>query len=200
MQQTQTGRRTPTILMVVAALILLAVPVGVFAAGNLTGGNTGAAASGPITNAPAAGTGPRLADMALYAAPNGTGGTRKTFSASADNEIYVQMRWINLDSGIHDAYVTLTSPDHTVYQVLDVTFTGAVPNAKSTAPQTIQRPGVLHPTIVQAATTTPGGSVVTGQVPIAGTWMGRLQGAWQITVKLDTNPKVLATYPFTLNQ
>ena len=90
----------------VAALILLAVPAGVFAAGNLTGANTGAAAGGPTTSAPDAGTGPRLADMTLHAAPNGTGGARKTFSASADNEIYVQMRWINLDAAI----TTPTSP------------------------------------------------------------------------------------------
>jgi len=190
-------------LILIAALILLALPVGAFAAGVAGPRPLPQAAlpqaGGPAgPSAPDAGTGPRLADVALYATPDGTGNSRKSFSASADNQINIRLRWLNLDAGVHDAYVTLTSPDGSVYQVLDVTFSTAPPTAKG--PQSIQRPGVLHPIAVQAANTTPGGHVVWGQVPIAGTWMGRLPGAWQVSVRLDTNPRVLSTYPFTLNQ
>src|SRR5205809_883017 len=96
-------------LIVAAGLLLVVLPLAVLAFGGLGGGNPSFAA----------GSGPRLNSMTLYAAPNGVGGARKSFSASADNMIYVQMQWLNLSSGLHDAYLTFHSPDGSIYQVPD---------------------------------------------------------------------------------
>jgi hypothetical protein len=125
---------------------------------------------------------------------------RTRFSSSADNQLYVQMTWTGVEQ-THDAYVTFYSPDGKIYQVLNVPFTTTQPDAKSGSGDLYQnRPGVLHPVKVSRAQITSNGAVVWGQLPIAGTWMGRMPGNWQVEVRLDQNPDSLAKTQFDLTR
>src|SRR5689334_16480529 len=140
MEQVTTGRRLPLWRLVGVGTILLLLTTL-----TLTLGHTGptsaapamppARASGPAP-APASGhsandgvPAPRLARMGLYAEET-TGAPRQAFSASTDNMLYVWMRWVQV-AGVHDAYVTLTSPDGQIYQVLDVPFASVKVAAQS---------------------------------------------------------------------
>ncbi|HMA34026.1 MAG TPA: hypothetical protein VKY74_06045 [Chloroflexia bacterium] len=153
-------------------------------------------AGAPAGGSAAAVAGPRLVAVGLYASRQDAGAPRRQFSASADNEIYVALRWSGL-SGMHDAYVHVTSPDGAVYQVLDVPFTSG-PAPTGGQPLTRQQPGVLHPVAVQVADTTSGPSLVWGQVPIAGSWMSRLPGPWHLDVTLDGGQTVRGSAKWTL--
>jgi hypothetical protein len=125
---------------------------------------------------------------------------RTSFSSSADNQVYVRMAWNGVEQ-THDAYVTFYSPDAMVYQVLDVPFITTQPDGKSAGASTDlyqNRPGVLHPVKVNRARMMSDGAVVWGRLPIAGTWMGRMPGTWQVEVRLDQNSVVLAKTTFEL--
>jgi hypothetical protein len=193
MQQPKTAHRAlPLTLGISLGLLVLAMLA-------LVLGENGQASAAPAAPpVPASGLSPngapapRLARLAFYATrPPGV--PRQTFSAGSDNMIFVWLRWIGV-TGAHDAYVTLTSPDGQVYQVLDVPFASA---AVAAQPFAQKRPGLLHPVTVQIAQADGDGAVVWGEVPIAGTWMTRLPGAWTAAVTLDNHPQVVLSLPFT---
>lgn len=203
-QETSTRRGVPMAMVMVVAAGLLALA---FAFTMATRSNTSSGtASAPAQAGSKAGSAlpakvaVRLYDRQFTSVSDQAGPRARTrFSSSSDNQLYVQMTWTGVEQ-THDAYVTFYSPDGKVYQVLNVPFTTTQPDAKSGASGDLyqNRPGVLHPVKVSRAQMTAQGAVVWGQLPIAGTWMGRMPGNWQVEVRLDQNPSLLAKTQFTL--
>jgi hypothetical protein len=203
-QETNARRGIPMamVMVVVAGLVALAMaltmatrntPSGVGSAPAQAGSKAGSAVAAKVTV--------RLYDRQFTSTSTSDQAgprARTRFSSSSDNQLYVQMTWNGVEQ-THDAYVTFYSPDGKVYQVLNVPFTTTQPDAKSGSGDLYQnRPGVLHPVKVSRAQLTSNGAVVWGQLPIAGTWMGRMPGNWQVEVRLDHNPAILAKTQFTL--
>ncbi len=209
-QETNARRGIPLamVMVVAAGLLALAVAFSMATRTSTTPSGLGSApAQAPgskANNAVAAKVTVRLydrqftttSDQAAAAGPR----ARTRFSSSSDNQLYVQMTWTGV-AQTHDAYVTFYSPDGKVYQVLDVPFTTTQPSGKGASGELYQnRPGVLHPVKVNRAQITANGAIVWGQLPIAGTWMGRMPGKWQVEVRLDQQPDVLTKTQFDLTR
>jgi hypothetical protein len=203
-QETDARRGIPMamVMVVVAGLVALALAFTMATRTTSSGaGSAPAQAGSKANNAVAAKVVVRLYDRQFTSTSDQAGPRARTrFSSSADNQLYVQMTWNGVEQ-THDAYVTFYSPDGKVYQVLNVPFTTTQPDAKSGSGDLYQnRPGVLHPVKVHRAQMTGQGAIVWGQLPIAGTWMGRMPGTWQVEVRLDQNPAILAKTQFTLTR
>ena len=203
-QAENTRRGIPMAMVMVVAAGLLTLAFAFTVATRNTSSGTAAApaqAGSKAGSAVAAKVAVRLYDRQFTSTNSDQAGprARTRFSSSADNQLYVQMTWTGVEQ-THDAYITFYSPDGKVYQVLNVPFTTTQPDAKSGASGDLyqNRPGVLHPVKVHRAQMTAQGAVVWGQLPIAGTWMGRMPGNWQVEVRLDQNPAILAKTQFTL--
>ena len=201
-QETNNQRGIPMAMMmvIVAGLVALALALTMAARNTPSGAGSAPAQAGSKANAAAAKVTVRLYDRQFTSTTSDQAGprARTRFSSSADNQLYVQMTWSGVEQ-THDAYVTFYSPDGKIYQMLDVPFTTTQPDSKSGSGDLYQnRPGVLHPVKVSRAQMTAQGAVVWGQLPIAGTWMGRMPGNWQVEVRLDQNPDMLAKTQFTL--
>jgi hypothetical protein len=205
MKQETNARRgiaMPMVLVIVAGLVALALALTMAARNTPSGlGSAPAQAGSKANNAVAAKVTVRLYDRQFTSTSDQAGPRARTrFSSSSDNQLYVQMTWTGVEQ-THDAYVTFYSPDGKIYQVLNVPFTTTQPDSKSGSGDLYQnRPGVLHPVKVSRAQMTAQGAVVWGQLPIAGTWMGRMPGNWQVEVRLDQNPAILAKTQFTLTR
>ena len=204
-QAENTRRGIPMAMVMVVAAGLLALAFAFTMATRSTASGAGSApaqAGSKANNAVAAKVTVRLYDRQFTSTTSDQAGprARTRFSSSADNQLYVQMTWSGVEQ-THDAYVTFYSPDGKIYQVLDVPFTTTQPDSKSGSGDLYQnRPGVLHPVKVSRAQMTAQGAVVWGQLPIAGTWMGRMPGNWQVEVRLDQNPDMLAKTQFQLTR
>jgi hypothetical protein len=200
---TQRGIAIPMLMVILAGLVALVFAVMMAARNTPSGvGSAPAQAGSKANNAVAARVTVRLYDRQFTSTTTDQAGprARTRFSSSADNQLYVQMTWSGAEQ-THDAYVTFYSPDGKVYQVLNVPFTTTQADAKSGGGDLYQnRPGVLHPVKVSRAQITSNGAVVWGQLPIAGTWMGRMPGKWQVEVRLDQNPDILAKTQFDLTR
>jgi hypothetical protein len=208
-ENTRRGIPMAMVMVIVAGLLALAFAFSMATRNTSSGTGTGAGAgSAPIAQASGSKAGSavaakvtvRLYDRQFTSSTSDQAGprARTRFSSSADNQLYVQMTWSGVEQ-THDAYVTFYSPDGKIYQVLNVPFTTTQPDAKSGSGDLYQnRPGVLHPVKVSRAQMTAQGAVVWGQLPIAGTWMGRMPGNWQVEVRLDQNPDSLAKTQFVL--
>lgn len=204
-QAENTRRGVPMAMVMVVAAGLIALAFAFTMATRTTASGAGSApaqAGSKADNAVAAKVTVRLYDRQFTSTTSDQAGprARTRFSSSADNQLYVQMTWTGVEQ-THDAYVTFYSPDGKIYQVLDVPFTTTQPDAKSGGGDLYQnRPGVLHPVKVSRAQITSSGAVVWGQLPIAGTWMGRMPGNWQVEVRLDQSSDMLAKTQFQLTR